>query len=70
MMSKSSEETNALFNTLCAVCDLAELPSHKELAAVSMLLAAVGFKYGITKETMLGSMSQVIDKTYKELSDE
>ena len=64
---KESPETEKLLSLLGDVCDAAELPAPKELAAVSMLLAAIGFKYGITKENMLQGISGVLDKVYEEL---
>lgn len=62
-----SLETCELLVALGDVCDEAALPSNKELAAVSMLLAAIGFKNKISKENMLQGMSGVLDKIYEEL---
>lgn len=59
---------HALLGALGNVCDKAELPRSQELAAVSMLLAVVGFKHNLSKEDVLGGMSNTIDHMYESLS--
>jgi hypothetical protein len=66
-MMVESQETKDLIVKLGEVCDAAELPAPKELAAVSMLLAIIGFKYGITKEGVLSGMKNILNGVYEDL---
>ena len=66
-MMKESPETERLLSLLGDVCDAVALPAPKELAAVSMLLAIIGFKYGITKEGVLLGMKNILNGVYEDL---
>ena len=65
-----SENIHRLLSLLGEVCDAEELSEKEELSAVSMLLTVIAFKYGHSKEEVLATMNNIIDKMYVVLAEE
>jgi hypothetical protein len=69
-MKEQELTSDDLLAALGDLCDEFELEPHKELSAVSSLMAILGYKNNMKKEVVMKGLAHVIDTVYKELDDE